>query len=60
MADDLKPKQYTMEFKSDDPTTYPSHEDQQKRMLLDLIDANKEKFLKTADKMLEKIKEKKS
>lgn len=57
MADVLKPKQYTMEFKSDDPTTYPSHEDQQKNMLLDLMDKRAEDIasLKTMDPRLSKM-----
>ena len=32
-----KNKGYTREFKSDDPTSFPSHEDQQKNMLVDVI-----------------------
>jgi len=38
-----KPKQYTKEFKNEDPTTYLSNEDQQKNMLLDTIDTKTKK-----------------
>lgn len=38
-----KPKQYTREFKNDDPTTYLTNEDQQKNMLLDTLDTKTKK-----------------
>jgi len=41
-----KNKGYTREFKSDDPSTYLSHVDQQKSMLLDTISAAKAKTKK--------------
>jgi len=33
----VEKKGYTREFKSEDPTSFPSHEDQQKNMLVDVI-----------------------
>ena len=41
-----KNKGYTKQFKSDDPTTYLTNEDQQKNMLLDMIDDEVEKKVK--------------
>ena len=41
-----KSKGYTREFKSDDPSTYLSHVDQQRSMLLDTINAAKAKTKK--------------
>ncbi len=38
-----KSKGYTKEFKSDDPTTHLTDENQQKNMLLDMIDDEVEK-----------------
>jgi len=44
-----KNKNYTREFKSEDPSTYLSHVDQQKSMLLDTIDDAKPKKIKKID-----------
>ena len=41
-----KNKGYTKQFKSDDPTTYLTNEDQKKNMLLDMIDDEVEKKVK--------------
>ena len=41
-----KNKGYTKQFKSDDPTTYLTDENQQKNMLLDMIDDEVEKKVK--------------
>ena len=43
VKDKEKNKGYTREFRSDDPTTFLSHKDQQKAMLLDTIDDAKPK-----------------
>ena len=43
VKDKEKNKGYTREFRSDDPTTFLSHKDQQKAMLLDTIDDAKAK-----------------
>ena len=48
-----KSKGYTKEFKSDDPTTYLTDENQQKNMLLDMIDDEVEKKVK--EKKIKKI-----
>ena len=48
-----KNKGYTKQFKSDDPTTYLTNEDQQKNMLLDMIDDEVEKKVK--EKKIKKI-----
>jgi hypothetical protein len=48
-----KNKGYTKQFKSDDPTTYLTDENQQKNMLLDMIDDEVEKKVK--EKKIKKI-----
>ena len=48
-----KSKGYTKEFKSDDPTTHLTDENQQKNMLLDMIDDEVEKKVK--EKKIKKI-----
>ena len=49
-----KNKQYTREFRSDDPSTYMTNVEQQKNMLLDtMIDAAKAKKIKKINKWVE-------
>jgi hypothetical protein len=42
----MKNKGYTKQYRNDDPTTYLTNEDQQKNMLLDMIDDEVEKKVK--------------
>ncbi len=46
-----KNKRYTKQFKSDDPTTYLTDVNQQKNMLLDMIDDEVEKKVKKVKKI---------
>ena len=48
-----KNKNYTREFKSDDPSTYLTNENQMKGMLLDTIDDAKAKKIKKINKWIE-------
>ena len=48
-----KNKNYTREFKSDDPSTYLTNVDQQKAMLLDTIDNEVNKKMKKINKYVE-------
>ena len=50
-----KNKQYTRNYRNDDPTTALSHIDQQKAMLLDTIDAEMERNNKKISKIQKKI-----
>ena len=50
-----KNKGYTKQFKSDDPTTYLTDENQQKNMLLDMIDDEVEKKVKKVKKNIEYV-----
>ena len=48
-----KNKQYTREYRNDDPTTHLTNVEQQKNMLLDTIDAAKAKKIKKINKWVE-------
>jgi len=48
-----KSKGYTRQFRNDDPTTALTNEDQQKNMLLDLLDDAKAKKIKKINKWVE-------
>jgi len=48
-----KNKNYTREFKSDDPSTYLTNVDQQKAMFLDTIDNEVNKKMKKINKYVE-------
>ena len=50
-----KNKGYTKQFRSDSPDTYLSHVDQQKNMLLDMIDDEAEKKVKKIKKNIEYV-----
>ena len=50
-----KNKRYTKQFKSDDPTTYLTDVNQQKNMLLDMIDDEVEKKVKKVKKNIEYV-----
>ena len=49
----MKNKGYTKQYRNDDPTTYLTDENQQKNMLLDMIDDEVEKKVK--EKKIKKI-----
>ena len=50
-----KNKGYTKQYRNDDPTTYLTNEDQQKNMLLDMIDDEVEKKVKKVKKNIEYV-----
>ena len=50
-----KSKGYTKEFRSDDPSTYLTNVEQQKSMLLDLIDAETERNNKKISQIQRRI-----
>ena len=51
----MKNKGYTKQYRNDDPTTYLTNEDQQKNMLLDMIDDEVEKKVKKVKKNIEYV-----
>ena len=51
----MKNKGYTKQYRNDDPTTHLTNEDQQKNMLLDMIDDEVEKKVKKVKKNIEYV-----